>query len=91
MSDEEILDAELVSEDKPALLTEPAGIAGPVTKLQALAVVLVLLLLSSTILYSMLSKEESVLQIIPEIESFFTSFPEMGKKILPNLENNNFK
>ena len=68
MSDEEILDAELVSEDKPALLTEPAGIAGPVTKLQALAVVLVLLLLSSTILYSMLSKEESVLQIIPEMQ-----------------------
>ena len=52
MSDEEVLEAELVSDDNPVLLTEPAG---PITKLQALAVVLVLLLLSSTILYSMLS------------------------------------
>ena len=37
MSDEEVLDAELVSDDNPVLLTEPAG---PMTKLQALAVVL---------------------------------------------------
>ncbi|MBG44957.1 MAG: hypothetical protein CMB76_00385, partial [Euryarchaeota archaeon] len=70
MSDEEVLDAELVSDDKPVLLTEPAG---PMTKLQALAVVLVLLLLSSTILYSMLSKEESVQQIIPEMQLEETS------------------
>ena len=59
MSDEEIQDAELVDEDSTILIGKPVGMLGPLTRVQAVALFLVLLLLSSTILYVMLNKEES--------------------------------
>ena len=61
MSDEEIQDAELVDEDSTILIGKPVGMLGPLTRVQAVALFLVLLLLSSTILYVMMNKEESKL------------------------------
>ena len=68
MSDEEIQDAELVEDDNVILLAKPAGMVGPLTKIQAIAFGIVLLLLSSTILYSMLSTEEKLKEEIQEIQ-----------------------
>ena len=67
LSDDEIHVAELVDDENTVLATKP-GMVGPLTRVQALALLLVLLLLSSTILYSMMNKEESVRQVIPEVE-----------------------
>ena len=66
MSEEEIQDAELVDEESTILIGKPVGMLGPLTRVQAVAVVLVLLLLSSTILYTMLNKEDSTLPEIVE-------------------------
>ena len=68
MSDEEIHDAELVDDDNAILLAEPAGLAGPLSKTQVATIGLVLLLLSSTILYSMLSTEEKLKEVKQEIQ-----------------------
>jgi len=68
VSDEEIQDAELVEDDNVILLAKPAGMVGPLTKIQAIAFGIVLLLLSSTILYSMLSTEEKLKEEIQEIQ-----------------------
>ncbi len=68
MSDEEIQDAELVEDDNVILLAKPAGMVGPLTKIQAIAFGIVLLLLSSTILYSMLSTEEELKEEIQDIQ-----------------------
>ena len=58
MAEEEIQDAELVEDDAPAVF-EPA-MAGPFTMVQAMAFGLVILLLSSTVLYYIFSSEEVV-------------------------------
>ena len=68
MSEDEIHVAELVEDENTIQIAESAGMAGPLTKVQGLALLLVLLLLSSTVLYSMMNKEEEVQQVIPEIE-----------------------
>ena len=67
LSDDEIHVAELVDDENKVLTSKPRMI-GPLTKVQALALFLVLLLVSSTVLYSILSEEESVRQVIPEVE-----------------------
>ena len=67
LSDDEIHVAELVDDENTVLSTKP-GMVGPLTKVQALALFLVLLLISSTVLYSILSEEESIRQVIPEVE-----------------------
>ena len=61
MSDDEIQDAELVDEESTILTGKPVGMVGPLTRVQAVAFFLVLLLLSSTILYSILNKEDRTL------------------------------
>ena len=57
MTEEEIQDAELVDDDAPDAVFEPA-MAGPFTMVQAMAFGLVILLLSSTVLYYIFSSEE---------------------------------
>ena len=59
MAEEEIQDAELVEDDAPDAIFEPA-MAGPFTMVQAMAFGLVILLLSSTVLYYVFSSEEVV-------------------------------
>ena len=59
MAEEEIQDAELVEDDTPDAIFEPA-MAGPFTMVQAMAFGLVILLLSSTVLYYVFSSEEVV-------------------------------
>ena len=58
MSDEEVLDAELADGESTIFITKPEGMFGPLTNVQAIAFFLVLLLLSSTILYTILNKED---------------------------------
>ena len=65
LSDEVIHDAELVEEDAAIEIDKPSGIFGPLTQVQALAMFLVLILLSSTLLYVLMGKEESEL---PEVQ-----------------------
>ena len=57
MTEEEIHDAELVEDGTPDAIFEPA-MAGPFTIVQAMAFGLVILLLSSTVLYYMFSSDE---------------------------------
>ena len=59
MAEEEIQDAELVEDDASDAVYEPA-MAGPFTMVQAMAFGLVILLLSSTVLYYVFSSEEVV-------------------------------
>lgn len=59
MAKDEIQDAELVEDDAPDAVFEPA-MAGPFTMVQAMAFGLVILLLSSTVLYYVFSSEEVV-------------------------------
>ena len=59
MAEEEIQDAELVEDDASDAVFEPA-MAGPFTMVQAMAFGLVILLLSSTVLYYVFSSEEVV-------------------------------
>ena len=66
MAEEEIQDAELVEDDAPAVF-EPA-MAGPFTMVQAMAFGLVILLLSSTVLYYVFSSEEVAEQEVFEAE-----------------------
>ena len=68
MSDEEIHDAELLDDDNVILVAEPAGLVGPLSKAQVATIGLVLLLLSSTVLYSMLSTEEKLKEAKQEIQ-----------------------
>ena len=65
LSDEVIHDAELVEEDAAIEIDRPSGMFGPLTRVQALAMFLVLILLSSTLLYVLMGKEESEL---PEVQ-----------------------
>ncbi len=57
MAKEEIHDAELIEDSTPDAIFEPA-MAGPFTMVQAMAFGLVILLLSSTVLYYVFSSEE---------------------------------
>ncbi len=59
MAEKEIQDAELIEDDAPDAIFEPA-MAGPFTMVQAMAFGLVILLLSSTVLYYVFSSEEVV-------------------------------
>ena len=56
LSDEVIHDAELVEEDAAIEIDRPSGMFGPLTRVQALAMFLVLILLSSTLLYVLMGK-----------------------------------
>lgn len=66
VSDEEILEAELVDSAEETLLATPTNI-GPLSRIQALAIALVLLLLSSTILYAILSTKETLEEEVSEV------------------------
>jgi len=61
MTEEEIHDAELVEDGTPDAIFEPA-MAGPFTIVQAMAFGLVMLLLSSTILYTVMSSDGGELE-----------------------------
>ena len=67
MAKEEIHDAELIEDSTPDAIFEPA-MAGPFTMVQAMAFGLVILLLSSTVLYYVFSSEEVAEQEVFESE-----------------------
>ena len=67
MAKEEIHDAELIEDSNPDAIFEPA-MAGPFTMVQAMAFGLVILLLSSTVLYYVFSSEEVAEQEVFEAE-----------------------
>lgn len=65
MSDEEIFEAELIDAEKTILVSDVKNF-GPFSAIQAVAIGLVILLLSSTILYTMLSSDKPS-EVSPEI------------------------